>query len=49
MEYADGGDLNSEIKRRKEENNLFKEDEVLHYFTQICLALKHIHDRKTIH
>lgn len=49
MEYADGGDLNSEIKRWKEQNDPFKEDEILHYFTQICLALKHIHDWKTIH
>jgi hypothetical protein len=33
MEYADGGDLNSEIKRRKADNDPFEEDEILHYFT----------------
>lgn len=27
----------------------FTEDQVLNYFTQICLALKHCHDRKILH
>lgn len=28
---------------------LFKESEILDVFTQICLAIKHIHDRKIVH
>ena len=27
----------------------FTEDQVLNFFTQICLAIKHCHDRKILH
>ena len=46
-EYADGGDLSEKIKLR--ENKPFTESEILDYFTQICLAIKHIHEKKIIH
>jgi serine/threonine protein kinase len=46
-EYADGGDLSEKIK--KQNNEPFKESEIIDYFTQICLALKHIHEKKIIH
>ena len=46
-EYADGGDLAEKIKSQN--NKLFTEQEILDYFTQICLALKHIHEKKIIH
>lgn len=53
MDYADGGDLASKIKKAKEESNgglfLLDEDIILDWFTQICLAMKHCHDRKIIH
>ena len=49
MEYADGGDLAHEISRRKRENDFFTEDQILNYFTQICLAIKHCHDRRILH
>ena len=55
MEYCDGGDLHSILKARSECKNTdgeiayFSEDEVLDWFTQICLALKHCHDRKVLH
>ena len=48
-EYADGGDLSEKIKERKNKNNNFTESEILDYFTQICLAIKHIHENKIIH
>ena len=48
-EYADAGDLSEKIKERKNNNNNFTEAEVLDYFTQICLAIKHIHEKKIIH
>ena len=48
-EYADGGDLSEKIKERKNKNNNFTESEILDYFTQICLAIKHIHEKKIIH
>ena len=51
MDYADGGDLTSKIKEAKEVSagNLLSEDTVLNWFTQICLAIKHCHDRKILH
>lgn len=49
MEYADGGDLASKIRKYANARKHMSEDTVLDMFTQICLALKHIHDRKIIH
>lgn len=46
-DYADGGDLNSKIKGQKGKH--FSENQILDWFTQICLALKHIHDKKILH
>ena len=48
-EYADGGDLSEKIKERKNKNGNFTESEILDYFTQICLAIRHIHEKKIIH
>ncbi|XP_067451144.1 interferon-induced very large GTPase 1-like isoform X2 [Thunnus thynnus] len=47
MDYCEGGDLLEKINSQKGE--LFSEDQILDWFVQICLALKHIHDRKTLH
>ena len=47
MEYADGGDLYKKMKDQK--GQFFSENQILDWFTQICLALKHVHDRKIIH
>lgn len=47
MEYADGGDLESRIRQRRGRH--FTEPEVLEIFVQICLGLKHMHDRKVLH
>jgi NIMA (never in mitosis gene a)-related kinase len=30
-------------------NNFIPEEQVLNIFTQICLAMKHCHDRKIMH
>lgn len=46
MDYADGGDLQAKIKAQKKP---FPESQVLDWFTQICLAIKHIHDKKILH
>ena len=46
-EYADDGDLSEKIKAQN--NKPFNESDILDYFTQICLALKHCHDKKIIH
>ncbi|CAD8206242.1 unnamed protein product [Paramecium pentaurelia] len=47
MEYADGGDLSQKIKEAK--GKYLPEAQILDWFTQICLAIKHVHDRKIIH
>lgn len=45
MEYADEGDLSMRIKQAKKDNKYFEENQILDWFTQICLGIKHIHDR----
>jgi NIMA (never in mitosis gene a)-related kinase len=47
MEYADGGDLAGRI--RKQGVKSFSEPQVISWLVQMCLALKHMHDRKVIH
>lgn len=47
MEYCDGGDLMKRISRQR--GVLFSEDQILSWFVQISLGLKHIHDRKILH
>lgn len=55
MEYCDDGELSAKINQRKEEYqktgkpNYFSESQILKWFTQICLGVKHVHDRKVIH
>ena len=34
---------------RHQQKSYFSEEDILNYFTQICLALKHCHDRKLLH
>lgn len=43
------GDLAEKIKKQKERATYFSEDRILNWFTQICLAVKHVHDRKILH
>ena len=47
MDYADGGDLAEKIKAQK--GKYFSENMILDIFVQLCLALKHVHDRKILH
>ena len=47
MDFADGGDLSQKVKDQR--GRAFSEAQVLDWFTQICLGMKHIHDRKIIH
>jgi NIMA (never in mitosis gene a)-related kinase 1/4/5 len=49
MEYADGGDLASLIKKRAEQRRYFSEDHILLWFVQICLALWHVHRKGFLH
>uniref|UniRef100_A0A665SVU6 non-specific serine/threonine protein kinase n=1 Tax=Echeneis naucrates TaxID=173247 RepID=A0A665SVU6_ECHNA len=47
MDYCEGGDLFKKINAQK--GLLFSEEQILDWFVQICLALKHVHDRKILH
>ncbi|XP_028940417.1 serine/threonine-protein kinase Nek5, partial [Antrostomus carolinensis] len=47
MEYCDGGDLMKRIN--VQHGVLFDEDQILSWFVQISLGLKHIHDKKILH
>lgn len=49
MDYADGGDLQGKIKAQREKGGYLSEQVILDWFTQICLAMKHCHDRKILH
>ncbi|CAD8058254.1 unnamed protein product [Paramecium sonneborni] len=46
MDYAEGGDLAQVLKKTE---GYIAESRILDWFTQICLAIKHCHDRKIIH
>ena len=45
--YFQGGDMKSKIKEQN--GKLFSESQIIDWFTQICLSIKHIHDKKIIH
>uniref|UniRef100_A0A8C6Z5L8 non-specific serine/threonine protein kinase n=1 Tax=Nothoprocta perdicaria TaxID=30464 RepID=A0A8C6Z5L8_NOTPE len=47
MEYCDDGDLMQKIKHQR--GKLFSEDTILHWFVQMCLGVKHIHDKRVLH
>ncbi|XP_039539072.1 serine/threonine-protein kinase Nek5 isoform X2 [Pimephales promelas] len=47
MEYCDAGDLMNRIKMQR--GKPFTEQQIVDWFVQICLGLKHVHDRKVLH
>ncbi|XP_062288201.1 serine/threonine-protein kinase Nek5-like [Scomber scombrus] len=47
MEYCDGGDLMKKINMQR--GVAFTEAKIVDWFVQICLGLKHIHDREILH
>ncbi|XP_078369290.1 serine/threonine-protein kinase Nek1-like isoform X1 [Oculina patagonica] len=47
MDYCEAGDLYKRINSQR--GIQLPEEQVLDYFVQICLALKHVHDRKILH
>eukprot|EP00658_Telonema_sp_P-2_P015893 TRINITY_DN1613_c0_g1_i4.p1 TRINITY_DN1613_c0_g1~~TRINITY_DN1613_c0_g1_i4.p1 ORF type:complete len:718 (-),score=178.61 TRINITY_DN1613_c0_g1_i4:36-2189(-) len=49
MEYADGGDLGNQIQNACNANRYISEEAILNWFVQICMGLKHCHDRKILH
>ena len=49
MEFAERGDLYQVIERQRKSGTLLVEGLVLRWFTQIVLALKHVHERHILH
>jgi NIMA (never in mitosis gene a)-related kinase len=55
MSYADGGDLEARIKAQQKLSGSsgrivpFPEQQIIDWFIQTALAIKHIHDRKILH
>eukprot|EP00667_Euglena_gracilis_P012874 EG_transcript_13247 len=49
MEYADGGDLAQRIKVQRKRRMHFTERQIMIWFTQLCLALDHLHEKKILH
>ncbi|CAJ1423708.1 unnamed protein product [Effrenium voratum] len=49
LEYADGGDLFTAVKRRKEEESTFTDEEAMTWFRQCLSALGYIHKKKILH
>lgn len=51
MEYADGGDLLGRVKQQKEdpEGRRFSEDQVMSWFVQMALGIRHMHENKILH
>ncbi|KAF1443644.1 NEK3 kinase, partial [Pygoscelis papua] len=47
MEYCDDGDLMQKIKHQR--GKLFPEDTILQWFVEMCLGVKHIHDKRVLH
>lgn len=43
------GDVAYHIKRKQQKGETFTEQEIFHWFVQICLALDYVHQRKIIH
>jgi NIMA (never in mitosis gene a)-related kinase len=49
MDYCEGGDLKSRIKKTKQNGKSFSERQVLWWFSQGVLALEYIHDMHILH
>lgn len=47
MTFCDGGDLAGRLAAAK--GALFKEDQILHWFVQLCLAIHYMHENRVLH
>lgn len=47
LTYCDGGDLSERIQEAK--GKPFKEDQIMHWFVQIGLAMEYLHQQKILH
>ena len=49
MEYADDGDLQTKIRKMRQEGGFFKESLIWEYALQMIKGLKALHDKKIMH
>eukprot|EP00929_Paragymnodinium_shiwhaense_P066190 TRINITY_DN33172_c0_g1_i1.p1 TRINITY_DN33172_c0_g1~~TRINITY_DN33172_c0_g1_i1.p1 ORF type:complete len:378 (-),score=88.99 TRINITY_DN33172_c0_g1_i1:111-1244(-) len=49
MDYAEGGDLYNRVAKMRKAGQTFVEGQIVRWFTQASLALKHIHERHVLH
>merc|ERR1719428_278103 len=49
MDYAEGGDLYNRISKQRKAGQNFPEPQIVRWFTQGSLALKHLHERHVLH
>ncbi|CAD8066155.1 unnamed protein product [Paramecium sonneborni] len=49
MDYAEEGTLYQRLEQQKQKQEQLEESQIIEWFTQICLAVKYIHDRRIIH
>ena len=49
MEYCEGGDLASLIKRSAKDQQYFDEEDILDWFVQITMAVSFIHSKRVLH
>merc|ERR1719265_2826641 len=49
MDFCEGGDLCDKIKNAKKTGKSIPEDQVVRWFTQAMLALKHCHEKHILH
>jgi len=49
MDYCEGGDLNHYIRQQRQTSETIPEAQVLRWFTEMCIAVKHMHSRNVMH
>ena len=49
MDFANGGDLYNMINYYKNKNMYIPENIIVQIFTEICIALNHVHSNKILH
>lgn len=49
MDYCEGGDLHKKIGRQRQSRQQFPEHQIVRWFTQVALGLKHLHSKQVAH
>ena len=49
MEYADKGDLDKYLEKKKKEESPLSEEQIIEWLIQLLLGLKYLHDKKIMH